>query len=371
LNYIAEKMKHIDASGIRRIWQLAATMKDPVNFSIGEPYFSAPAEMKAAAIAAIEENRNTYTLTAGIAPLREALGAAITAEFGWDKPTVLVTAGLSGALTLAYLATINPGDEVVMADPYFVIYKHMTNLAGGKCVFVDTYPDFRLDAQKVTAAITSRTKLLILNSPANPTGSVYSAAELQALADVARKHDLLVVSDEIYRDFSYDGEAASIAKYYENTLVLRGYSKTYGVPGWRLGYVAAPEHLSSVVDQMTTLQQYTFVCAPHPFQLAAVTALKCDMSEQIAAYRQKRDMIYEGLKGRFKLVRPAGAFYAFVEAPGGNGSAFVAEAIKNDVLVIPGGVFSQRDTHFRISYATGEEMIRKGIARLVKLATKG
>ena len=248
------------------------------------------------------------------------------------------------------------------------MYNQLLNMLDGRCVFVDTYPDFRLKADKIAEKITKKTKLLMINSPSNPSGVVYSAQELQAVAQVAREHNLLVISDEIYRQFSYDSAAASIADYYENTIILGGFSKSYGVPGWRLGYLAVPEHLSELFEYIATLQQYTFVCAPHPFQVAAVTAMTCDMSAKIADYRRKRDLIYDGLKDTFGLTKPGGAFYAFVPAPGGRASEFVAEAIKNNVLVIPGSVFSQRDSHFRISYATADQQIAKGIERLCQTA---
>jgi aspartate aminotransferase len=370
-NYISSRAGSVDASGIRKIWQLAASMKDPVNFSIGEPDFATPEPVKQAAIAAISQNLNTYTVTAGLPKLKEALNARIRDEFHWPNPSILITSGLSGALSLAIWATIDPGDEVLITDPAFVSYRHLVNLSGGKPVWVDTYPEFDLDAEKIRAAITPKTKIMFINSPANPTGKVFSEKQLKAAAEVLKAHNILVFSDEIYREFSFDEPAASIADYYDNTVVMRGFSKTYGVPGWRLGYVAAPEHLAGVVDKMTTLQQYTFVCAPHPFQMAAISALNCDISNHIADYRKKRDLIFNGLKGDFKLIQPGGAFYAFVEAPGGNATEFVTEAIKNDVLIIPGNVFSSRDSHFRISYATRDDMIQKGVERLCRLARRG
>ena len=369
--FVADRMRKIDASGIRRIWQMAATMTDPVNFSIGEPDFGPPEQVKKAAITAIEQGKNSYTVTAGIQPLRDATAQIIADEFGWQRPNTLITCGLSGALHLAIMATVNCGDEVIVPDPYFVAYMHLVNLVGGKCVFVDTYPDFQLSAEKIEAAISERSKVLILNSPGNPTGTVYSENTLKNVMEVAKKHGLLVISDEIYRQFSYDRPAVSPGKYYENTLVLRGFSKTYGIPGWRLGFVAANENLAELMDQIATVQQYTFVCAPQPFQIAAINALNCNMRPQIEKYRQKRDAVYNGLKDNFQLTRPQGAFYAFVQSPWGTATEFVTEAIKNDVLVIPGATFSQKDSHFRISYATDDKMIQKGINRLCKLAKKG
>ena len=368
MDYIAQRAKSIDASRIRRIWQMAGTMTDPVDFSIGQPDFATPEPAKTAAIEAIRADKNTYTVTAGLDELREPLAERIRAELDWQNPSILITAGVSGALLLGLMATVNPGDEVLMADPYFVSYRHLVNLLGGKCVFVDSYPDFQLDTSKLAQSITPRTKLLMLNSPANPTGVVYSPEQLEAVAQIARRHELLVFSDEIYQQFSYEQPARSIAEFYEKTVVMRGFSKTYGMPGWRLGYVAMAAQLETLFNQMATLQQYTFVCAPHPCQIGALAALGCDMSAQVAAYRHKRDLIYEGLKDSFGLVKPAGAFYAFVPAPGDSASDFVARAIKNNVLIVPGEVFSRRDSHFRISYATSDDDIRKGVERLCRLA---
>ena len=368
MDYIADRTRTIDASAIRKIWELAITMTDPVDFSIGQPDFHASPELKAAAIDAINADHDTYTLTAGVNSFRQALAGKISEQFGWADPQILVTAGLSGALLLALMTTANPQDEVLIPDPYFVSYCHLTNLVGAKPVYIDTYPDFQLRPEQIAAHITKKTKLLMLNSPANPTGQITSVDNLKAIAEIAREHQLLVVSDEIYCDFAYDQPCPSIASYYENTLVLRGYSKSYGVPGWRLGYVAMPQHLAPVFEKMATLQQYTFVCAPHPFQLAAQATLDCDISGQIDNYRRKRDLIYNGLKGSFDLVRPEGAFYCFVPAPGPNATDFVAQAIKNNVLVIPGAAFSQRNTHFRLSYATSDERIKTGAQRLCQLA---
>jgi aspartate aminotransferase len=239
---------------------------------------------------------------------------------------------------------------------------------GGRCVFVDTYPDFGLPVEKIAAAITDKTKLIVVNSPSNPTGVVYTEEEVRKLARVAAEREIIVMTDEIYERFCYDGDCASIASYYDKSLVLRGFSKAYGMTGWRLGYVAAHESLGDVIDEMAKMQQYTFVCGPTPFQAAALVALDCDVSDYVDLYRKKRDMVYDGLKDKFELVRPGGAFYAFVRAPGGCGTEFVEKAIANNVLIIPGNVFSERDSHFRISYATSEEKILRGLEILRSLA---
>lgn len=363
---IAERMRLLDASGIRKVFDLAAKMADPINLSIGQPDFDVPEPIKDKAIEAIRAGLNHYTQTQGLAELRQAVGAACRREFGWadDRP-YLITSGVSGALMLALLTTVNPGDEVIFADPYFVMYAHLTNLCGGACVPVDTYPDFRPDVNRIADAITDRTRLLMINSPANPTGVVYTERELKDIADLAARRELLVVSDEIYNFFCYDEPFLSIASFYENTLLMRGFSKSYGMTGWRMGWCAGP---ANIIEKMTMLQQYSFVCAPSMAQAASVVALDTDMSSHIAAYTRKRDMVYAALGEKFGLIKPGGAFYAFVPAPGGNATAFVEKAIANNVLIIPGKVFSSRDTHFRISYATSDEKLTQGLEILRKLA---
>ena len=363
---IADRMRLIDASGIRKVFDLAAKMTDPINLSIGQPDFDVPEAVKQQAVRAIRDGRNKYTQTQGTEQLREALARRCRAEFGWtDDRLYLVTSGVSGALVLAMETLVNPGDEVVFADPYFVMYSHLVHLAGGKPVLVDTYPDFRPSAQKFADAITDRTRMLILNSPANPTGCVYTETELRQIAEVAARRDLLVLSDEIYNLFCYDQPFVSMASIHENTLLMRGFSKSYAMTGWRIGWCTGPR---AIIEKMTMLQQYSFVCAPSMAQAAAPAALDADMSDRVDEYRHKRDMVADALAEPFGLVRPGGAFYAFVPAPGGDATAFVTRAIENNVLIIPGSVFSDRDTHFRISYATSNDRLAEGLDVLRKLA---
>ena len=368
---LADRTKYIDASGIRKVFALAAKMKDPVNFSIGQPDFDVPEPVKRAAIKAIQEGDNKYSQTAGNGKLIEKIAGSVKAEFGWGNPQVLVTSGVSGGLFLAFLALVDKGDEVIVPDPYFVMYKHLVNMLGGKCVFVDCYPGFGLDVQKISDAITDKTKLVVVNSPCNPTGAVYGDRQLKELADITTKKGVIVLSDEIYNIYSYDGICPSAAKYCERTILLRGFSKSYGMTGWRLGYAATNGELAEVIEKMTMIQQYTFVCAPTPFQKAAIESMDYDVTAFVDAYRKKRDLVYEGLKGKFEITKPAGAFYAFVKAPGGDASKFVEKAIANNVLVIPGKVFSEKDTHFRISYATSDEKIRQGVEILKRIANGG
>jgi aspartate aminotransferase len=366
--YLAERTRAIDASGIRKIWTLAASLSDPIDFSIGQPDFDVPDNLKAIAQKAIAEGQNKYTLTAGDPLLRSRIAKYLQSEFGWSEPAVLVTSGVSGGLLLAFMALVNPGDEVIIPDPYFVIYKHIIAMLGGRSVFVDSYPDFELPVKRIAEAIGPKTKMIVVNSPCNPTGRAYSPEQLQALAEVAAEKQILVLSDEIYDKFCYDRPHSSIASCYDRTILLKGFSKSFGMPGWRLGYAAVQKPLKGIIEEMTKIQQYTFVCAPSPFQKVAIEALNYDTGGLIDSYRKKRDMIYAGLKDKFELVRPEGAFYAFLKAPGDSASQFVEKAISKNVLIIPGSVFSERDTHFRISYATSDEKIKQGVEILRELA---
>ncbi|NUM52971.1 MAG: pyridoxal phosphate-dependent aminotransferase [Candidatus Hydrogenedentes bacterium] len=365
MSFIAERMGRIDSSGIRKVFALAASLKDPVNLSIGQPDYDVDEAVKAVAIEQIRAGFNKYTQTGGIEELREESSAYYKRRFGVPLENVMVTSGTSGGLFLALLATINPGDQVIFADPYFVMYKHLVNLLGGKCAMVDTYPHFKLTPEAIERVITPKSKMLIVNSPSNPTGVTMTMEELKAVAGVAQKHNLLVISDDIYDQFHYDDAPGSMAGLCENVIVLNGFSKTAAMTGWRVGFAAGPK---DILDKMNTLQQYTFVCAPSFAQKAAVTALHLDPAGKIAAYRRKRDLVYNGLRERgFTVTKPGGAFYIFPEAPGGDGDAFVKRAIDNNLLIIPGSVFSERKSNIRISFAATDDTIRRGLDILEKI----
>ncbi len=365
--WIAERTRAFDSSGIRKVFDLASQLKDPINLSIGQPDFDVPEPIQAACIDAIQSGKNGYALTQGMPVLREKLQQRIDAEYGQANRRVFVSSGTSGGLVLTMLALVNPGDEVIIFDPYFVMYTSLVKLAGGVPVLIDTYPDFRIDLQRVAAAITPKTKMILVNSPANPTGVTATEAELRGLAELAAERNVALVSDEIYRSFMYDAPFVSPARFNDQTIVIDGMSKSHAMTGWRLGFVHGP---AEVIDTMIKLQQYTFVCAPQPAQWAGAVAMDVDIHEHVAAYRRKRDRLIEGLADLYEIVKPGGAFYVFPQAPWGKGSEFVAKAIENSLLIIPGNIFSRHDTHFRISYAAADSVIERGIEVLRRLATK-
>ncbi|MFY9256614.1 MAG: aminotransferase class I/II-fold pyridoxal phosphate-dependent enzyme [Fuerstiella sp.] len=366
--WIAKRMSQIDASGIRKVFDLAASMKDPVNLSIGQPHFDTPQQVKDALCQAVQDGKNAYSQTQGISPLLQKLQSYVDTTYQHTDRKIFMTSGTSGALMLALCTLIDPGDEVLVFDPWFVMYKHLTTLAGGKVVQVSTYPDFRIRAEAVEAAITDKTKVILFNSPGNPTGTVATAEEVKILAAIAKKHDIALISDEIYKSFCYDGEFHSPATYNDETIVIDGFSKSHSMTGLRLGYVHGP---SAVIQQMMKLQQFTFVCAPHPVQWAGLTAWEMDLSENLQDYRRKRDLIVSELKDDFEIQGGEGAFYLFLKTPWGTGTEFVTEAIKNNLLIIPGQVFSSVDTHFRLSFAAEDQTILKGAEILRKLAKQG
>jgi len=363
--WIAERMRSFESSGIRKVFDLARSLKEPVNLSIGQPHFDVPEPIKAAAHAAIDRGDNGYTVTQGIPQLRSKILEDVRKRYAHQDRDIVILGGTTGGLLIALNCIINPGDEVIVFDPYFVIYPQLTALAGGKTVYIDTYPDFAIDVDKVRAAITPRTKAMIVNSPANPTGMVYSKECLRDLALLARERGVLLISDEIYRVFCYDRPYHSPAEFNEDVLVFDGFSKAWAMTGWRLGFAHGPKRL---IEEMIKLQQFSFVCAPSIVQHAGVVAWDYDPSPFVADYHRKRDRLVEGLKNRFELVRPGGAFYAFPKVPRGSATEFVTRAIENNLLVIPGNVFSCRDTHFRISYAADDRTIERGIEILNKLA---
>jgi aspartate aminotransferase/aminotransferase len=236
-SWIADRTLAFDSSGIRKVFALAATMKNPINLSIGQPDYDVPAPIKEAACQAIQAGKNMYSPTQGIAPLIDKLQQDITHKYKHDDRSVFVSSGTSGGLVLAMLSLVNPGDEVIVFDPYFVMYVPLIQLVGGVPVLIDTYPDFRIDIDKVASAITSKTKLVLFNSPSNPTGVTASPEEVRGIAELCYKKGIALISDEIYSAFHFGNPTPSPAEFNPHTIVIDGFSKTYAMTGWRLGYV--------------------------------------------------------------------------------------------------------------------------------------
>lgn len=368
--WIADRMGKIEASGIRKAFEMARQMTDPINLSIGLPDFDVPDSIKEAACEAIHAGQNAYTVTMGAPELRGELQRLVDAKCGHADRQVMVTSGTAGGLLLAICCSVDPGDEVIVFDPYFIMYPNLVALAGGAAVLVETYPEFGIPIGRVKEAISPRTKAIIVNSPGNPTGVVIPPGELRALAELCKERGILLISDEVYKTFCFDEAFHSPSEWNEDVLVVDGFSKTYGMTGWRLGFAHGPSRL---VQEMAKLQQFSFVCAPSPLQQAMVGATEIDLSGHVDAYCRKRNRVVESLGGLYEMARPDGAFYAFPKVPDGWPSAtrFVEEAIKKNLLIIPGNVFSKVDTHVRISYAVADDVLERGLAVLRSLAEEG
>jgi aspartate aminotransferase/aminotransferase len=359
----AKRMEKLESSGIRRFFELGAKMKNPIDLSLGQAHFDVPSPVRKAAIAAIEGGKNGYSMTAGIDELKSAVRGSLKRE-GIDPEALIITSGAEGALLTSMLALADESCEVLLTDPCFATYGHLVKLANSTIKRIDLYPDFRLTPERLRNACTPKSKVLLFNTPVNPTGVAYTDEEIRALAKTAKELGLQVISDEVYDKFCYDHPHVSFAKYDESALVIRAFSKTWGAAGWRIGYAFGPKE---IVTNMTMLQQFTFICAPMPFQQAAAKAIDTDISALIDEYRHKRDMVYEGLSQLFELNRPQGAFYAFCRPKKVDLDTFIKRCLENEMLVVPGGSFGEKNTHFRISFATSDETLGRGIDLLNKL----
>ena len=363
---ISRRASAFDSSGIRKAFDLAAKLDDPINLAIGQPDFAMPAAACEAAKAAIDAGKSGYTQTQGIPQLRERLEGAVRGELGDPERKLCVTSGSSGALVLVLMTLIDPGDEVILFEPAFVMYRPLVEFLGGTCVIVDTSPSFRIDVEQVAAAITPRTKAILLNTPSNPTGFVAPLDTVRDLARLAERAGVTLISDELYRSYSYDEPFHSPAAHSDRVVVIDGFSKSHAMTGWRVGWVHGP---AEIIDACTMLQQYTFVCAPQAGQWGAVAALDAPMDIPLAECKRKRDKLMAGIAGHYRFVKPGGAFYLYPEAPGGSGKRFAEIAAEQEkLIVVPGSVFGAADTHFRIAYTVSDRTLDRGIAALIRLA---
>lgn len=359
----SDRVGAVDTSGIRRAFELGARLKDPINLSIGVPAFDAFDSMKRGVEEALRVGKSGYTLTQGIAPLCGKILES-RAPVGSDLD-VIVTAGVSGAFSLAYMAILDPGDEVLIPDPFFGMYRDLARLVNAVPIFYDTYPSFHLPLEQIEASITSKTRMIVVNSPGNPTGIALTAAELGRVLEIAARHDLWVLYDEIYSLFTYDYPHIDLLGQYDKLIVVNGFSKSHGAPGWRLGYALASRDL---IAEMRKIQQYTFVCAPSVLQWGAVEGLDIDLEPTRQDYKRKRDIIVDGLSDHYVFERPTGAFYLFGQAPGGSGEKFFERCVQHNLIIVPGHVFSRRDTHFRLSFSVAESELERGVKVLRAVA---
>ncbi|MEQ8353105.1 MAG: aminotransferase class I/II-fold pyridoxal phosphate-dependent enzyme [Leptospiraceae bacterium] len=359
-SFLSERMNHIDTSQIRRMFDLAAKLDSPINLSIGLPHFPTPEPIVEAARKALSENKTAYSQTQGIIELRQRLCEKFAESNGFQtRPEdILVTSGVASILQLLFLTTIDPGDEVLLIEPSFLIYRGLSGFFGAKqrTVSEDFKPE-ALDSLKF-----DRLKLILYSSPSNPTGRILSADQIKALGNLADRTGALLCSDEIYEIFDYDGKFNSAASIYDQAVTMMGFSKSYSMTGMRLAAVTGPEEL---IKAMTTLQQYTIVCAPTPHQWAGLAALDTDMTAQVNDYRKRRDFLAGELKVHYEFGPPDGAFYLFAKVPE-DSLSFVQRGIdEHQLLVVPGSIFTDRGNWIRISYAAPDETLERG-ARALK-----
>lgn len=379
-------MKEVRLSGIRKFHDMATQsgIKDIKDLSIGEPDFDTPKHIIEGAKKALDEGFTHYTHNRGLIELRESIAEKLRRENGVEadpKSEIMVTTGASEGLLTALLSTINPADEVLISDPYFPLYENVVNMAGGKPV---KYPlreerEFELDPTNIEELVTSRTKLIILNSPNNPTGSVTSRKNLEAVADLAVKHDLLVIADEVYEKLVYDGNRhysiAALPEMKNRTITVNAFSKTYAMTGWRIGYaVATPE----IMEQMVKIHVYSGICANAFVQKAAVVALNGPQNcvdEMVSEFKVRRDFVIQKLNEieGISCKMPKGAFYVFPNVSSiGTNSEDVARFLvqKAGVITVPGSAFGEHgEGHLRLSYATGRHNLEAAMEKM-RLAVK-
>lgn len=360
--FIANRVANFDSSGIRLAFELAQEIPNAIDLSIGFPEDDTPKAIKKAGIAAIKQNKTRYTPANGIEELRQALAAKLTREndIATTVDGVTITPGITTGILLAYLATLNEGDEVILPDPYFPPYKDLALMIGAKPVLVDTAPSFQLTADMIRPLITKDTKLLVINSPNNPSGAVYPRAELEKIASLAQEEDILIISDEVYEYFAYDTPHFSIGSVYKNTLTLNGFSKSYAMTGWRVGYISGPR---DIIDAINELQQYVVFSSSSIAQYASLSALSLNTGRIARKYQQKRDFAKRILSEQFEAIQGGqGAFYLFLKLPDHVGDmAFVKTATHKGVITLPGSAFSKHKDYIRISFAAETHNLEKGL----------
>lgn len=359
---IAKRLNDFDSGKIRQALEMAKEIPGQIDLSIGFPEETTPENIKRAGIKAIEDNHTAYLPTDGLAELRTRIAAKLTSEnnIAATADKITVTPGLTTAILLCYLAILDPGDEVILPQPLFPPYYELAKLAGGVPVPVSTFPDFQLSAERIAQKLTPKTKAIVVNSPNNPTGAVYDEAELRKIAELAKKHELIVISDEIYEYFCYDKPHFSIGSIYKDTLTLNGFSKAYAMTGWRVGYVHGP---TDIIEAINQLQQYIVFSSSSIAQYAALQALKSPPLHLAEKYKAKRDLALQVLSPRFAPVHGGeGAFYLFVKLPKGLDDTKVVNHLSHrGVIVLPGSAFCDKKSYIRLSFAGDINKLKAGL----------
>ena len=379
-NILCRRVADVPPSGIRKFFDVVSEMDGVISLGVGEPDFNTPWAYTDAAIYSLRRGHTHYTSNWGLIELRRAINRYLTGRFETEyDPTdeILVTVGASEGIDLALRALVGPGDEVIVPDPSYVSYMPNIRFAGGVCVAVPTAAEdgFRLTPERLRAAITPKTKALILPYPNNPTGAVMEREDLEKIAEVLRGTDIMVISDEIYAELTYEGKHISFAAIpgmWERTITLNGFSKAFAMTGWRMGFACGPREVMAV---MCKIHQYTMLCAPTPGQYAALEALSsgetndyADVRRMVDSYDRRRRLIVHGLReAGLSCHEPRGAFYAFPAVPKGMDSQTFCEKLlwEKKVAAVPGDAFGALgDGFIRCSYAASVENIQKAVERI-------
>lgn len=379
-DYLSPVVQAIPPSGIRKFFDLVASSKGVISLGVGEPDFVTPWHIREAAIYSLEQGRTTYTSNAGLLELRQEIARYLERKRGvsYDPETeILVTVGVAEGIDVAMRALCAPGEEVIVPQPCFVSYGPCVTLAGGTPVYVQTREEdqFKLTTSLLAPAITERTKALLIGYPNNPTGAVMTRDELAAVARLAEERDLLVVSDEIYDELTYEGEHTAFSALpgmRERTVLLGGFSKAFAMTGWRLGFAVGP---APFIAAMTRIHQHVIMCAPIMAQVAAIEALRngeAEVERMKAEYNRRRRLMVEGFRQMgLPCFEPKGAFYIFpnVSSTGLNGDEFALRLLQEkNVAVVPGSAFGPSgNDHVRCAYATSTEKLSQALARMAEL----
>ncbi len=382
-SYVSNLVQDLKPSGIRKFFDLAANIEGVVSLGVGEPDFVTSWTVREAAISSLEEGYTSYTANAGLIELREEIANYMNKQFhvSYDpKDEIIVTVGASEGIDLAMRAILNPGEEVIVVEPCFVAYAPLVTMAGGIPVTVQALPenDFKIKAEQIEAVVTPKTKAILICSPNNPTGTQLGKQDLEAIANVVKKHDLVVISDEIYAELAYDEEYTSFAALdglHERTILLNGFSKAFAMTGWRLGFVCAPKEIS---EGMLKIHQYALMCASTMAQYAGLEALRHgmnDVEEMRRSYRRRRNYIVKAFNEiGLDCHKPGGAFYAFpsIRKTGLSSQEFAEKLlVEEKVAVVPGDVFGESgEGHIRCSYASSMEQLQEAIRRIERFMKK-
>jgi len=381
--HISKRANQLSPSGIRKFFDLLASIEGVISLGVGEPDYATPWHIIESAIESLEKGQTMYTSNMGMPELRQELARYLLGHYGLDydpETELLITVGVSEALDLAMRAILNPGDEVIMPDPHYVAYDACVILAGGKVVTIPTYAEdnFEISAADIEMGITEKTRAILIGYPANPTGAVMGREKMAEVAEVAKQHGSLVISDEIYAKLVYGVEhtcVAALPGMKEHTILLGGFSKAYAMTGWRIGYAAAP---AEIIAAMTKIHQYTMMCAPTMAQVAAIEALRSgeeSAAEMVEDYNRRRLVMVKVLRDiGLPCFEPKGAFYAFpsIKITGMTSEDF-AEALLTEekVAAVPGSAFGEYgEGYIRCCYATSMADIEEALTRMKRFVSK-